>query len=174
MSAFFTSWKTGFKSWLNTSSIHCCLSSFFSYFLSLSWQLLDTWWIDQESSCLLDSFSTPGGSIKLLFLDWWVAPRYLLDTSAIDDLFLIPPSIASLIPLDTCICWDLLAFLYKASAWSGSHFHRSFSILLCFSPKNTPISLLSWFSRILQGFSSFSSLDKLLILSHSCISCFET
>ena len=69
MSVFFTSWKTGFKSWLDTSSIPYCLSSFFSYFLSLSWQLLDTWWIDQESSCLLDSFSTPGGSIKLLFLD---------------------------------------------------------------------------------------------------------
>ena len=30
--------------------------------------LLNTWWIDRESSCLLDSFSTPDGSIELLFL----------------------------------------------------------------------------------------------------------
>ena len=39
------------------------------FFLSQSWQLLDTWWINRECSCLLDSFSIPGGSIELLFLD---------------------------------------------------------------------------------------------------------
>ena len=67
MSVFFSQ-KTVFKSWLNTSSIPCCLSSFFSFFLSQSRQLLDTWWIDWEWVCILDSFLTPGGSIKLLFL----------------------------------------------------------------------------------------------------------
>ena len=54
---------------LKYGSTPCCLSSFFSFFLSHSRQLLDTWWIDRESSCLLDSFSTLGGSIELLFLD---------------------------------------------------------------------------------------------------------
>ena len=39
------------------------------FFLSQSRQLLDTWWIDRESSCLLDSSLTPGGLIELLFLD---------------------------------------------------------------------------------------------------------
>ena len=39
-----------------------------AFFLTQSRHLLDTWWIDQESSYLLDSSSTPGGSIKLLFL----------------------------------------------------------------------------------------------------------
>ena len=35
--------------------------AFLSFFVSQSRQLLDTWWIDQESSCLLDSFSTASG-----------------------------------------------------------------------------------------------------------------
>ena len=53
---------------LDTSSIASYLSSFLSFFLSQSRQHLDTWWIDWASSCLLDSFLTPGGSIELLFL----------------------------------------------------------------------------------------------------------
>ena len=69
MSMFFLSWKTGFKKWLDTSSTPYYLLSFSSFFISQSRQLLDTWWIDRESSCLLDSFSTLGGSIELLFLD---------------------------------------------------------------------------------------------------------
>ena len=40
-----------------------------AFFLTQSWHLLDTWWIDRESSCLLDSSSTPGGLIELLFLN---------------------------------------------------------------------------------------------------------
>ena len=90
---------------LDTSSTPCCLSRFFSCFLSLSQQLLDTWWIDRESSSFLDSFSTPGGSIKLLFLD-------LMSCSSIPQLSTtissIPTLIASSIPLDTCIYWALL------------------------------------------------------------------
>ena len=38
------------------------------FFLSQSRLHLDTWWIDRDWVCILDSFSTPGGSIKLLFL----------------------------------------------------------------------------------------------------------
>ena len=102
---FFTSRKTGFKSQLGTSSIPCCLSSFFSCFLSHSRQLLNTWWIDRESSCLLNSFSTPGGSIELLFL-------VLMSCSSIPQLSMtfssIPPSIVVSIPLDTCIYRALL------------------------------------------------------------------
>ena len=76
------------KSCLDTFSIPCCLSSFFSFFLSQSRQLLDTWWIDWEWLCILDSFSTLGGSIELQFLFWWVVPWHLLNTSAVDDHFL--------------------------------------------------------------------------------------
>ena len=39
-----------------------------AFFLTQSRHLLDSWWIDRESSCLLDSSSTPSGSIDLLFL----------------------------------------------------------------------------------------------------------
>ena len=39
-----------------------------AFFLTQSQHLLDIWWINRESSCLLDSSSTPGGSIELLFL----------------------------------------------------------------------------------------------------------
>ena len=90
---------------LDTSSTPCCLSRFFSCFLLLSRQLLNTWWIDRESSCVLDSFSTLGGSIELLFLD-------LMSCSSIPQLSMtissIPTSIASSIPLDTCIYRALL------------------------------------------------------------------
>ena len=90
---------------LDTSSTPCCLSRFFSCFLLLSRQLLNTWWIDRESSSFLDSFSTPGGSIELLFLD-------LMSCSSIPQLSMtissIPTSIASSIPLDTCIYRALL------------------------------------------------------------------
>ena len=39
-----------------------------TFFLTQSWHLLDTWWLDRESSCHLDRFLTPGGSIEILFL----------------------------------------------------------------------------------------------------------
>ena len=68
MFVFFSFRKTVLKSWLDTSSIPCYLSSFSSLFLTQSGHLLDTWWIDRESSCLLNSSSTPGGSIEFLFL----------------------------------------------------------------------------------------------------------
>ena len=107
---FFTFQKTAFKSQLDTSSIPCYLSSFFSFFLSQSRQLLDTWWIDRECFCLLDSFSTPAGSIELLFLNLNLCCSI---ASSIPQLSKtkssIPTSTDPSIPLDTCICRDLLA-----------------------------------------------------------------
>ena len=38
-----------------------------AFFLSQSHLHHDTWWIDRDWVCMLDSFSTPGGSIELLF-----------------------------------------------------------------------------------------------------------
>ena len=88
----FHSKKTSFKKWLDTSLIP-------------PRHLLHTWWIDRESSCLLDSFLTPGGSIELLFLD-------LMSCSSIPQLSTtiswIPTSIASSTPLETCIYRALL------------------------------------------------------------------
>ena len=73
ISVFFTSWKTVLKSWLDTPStppryLAICRASQ-AFFLTQSRHLLDTWWINRESSYLLDSSSTPGGSTELLFLN---------------------------------------------------------------------------------------------------------
>ena len=73
ISVFFSSWKTILKSLLDTSStpfryLAICQASQ-AFFLTQSRHLLDTWWIDRESSCLLDSSSTLGGLIELLFLN---------------------------------------------------------------------------------------------------------
>ena len=111
---------------LDTSSTSCYLSSFSSFVISQSQQLLDTWWIDRESTCLLNSFSTPSGSIELLFLD-------LMSCSSIPQLSTtfssIPPSIAVSTPLDSCLDTSrylhLSSFtedLYIRSLRSGSHF----------------------------------------------------
>ena len=81
----FSSRKTILKSWLDTCStpswyLTICRASQ-AFFLMQSRHLLDTWWIDRESSYLLDSSSTPGGSIELLFLNhilyYSILARYL-------------------------------------------------------------------------------------------------
>ena len=122
-------------------------------------QLLDTFWIYRASvlesdSLLLDSFLNTS-TIKDQILDTY------LDRS-----------------LDTSRYLHLSRFtncLYKASVRFGNHFSSiSLSILLCFSPQNTLILLQLCSSRILQAFSSFSLLGKLLILSYSCIWWFKT
>ena len=87
---------------LDTSSIASYLLSFLSFFLSQSRQHLDTWWINQASSYLLDSFSTPGGLIELLFLIRYFCSSMLsrhlhLSTS----IFSIPTSTNGLTPLNT-------------------------------------------------------------------------
>ena len=86
----------------DTSSIASNLSSFLSFFLSQSRQHLDTWWIDRASSYHLDSFSTSGGSIELLFLIRYfcfsIPSRHLhLSTS----IFSTPTSTDGSTPLDT-------------------------------------------------------------------------
>ena len=126
MSVFFSSRKTGFKMWLDTSSTPCYLSSFSSLFISQSWQLLDTWWINRESSCLLDSFSTPGGSIELLLLDLMnccsILARYLSCWQAFSRQ--LPRHL---------ICRALLSVLFKPPRAIRTSFHSiSLSIALCF------------------------------------------
>ena len=159
MFVFFSSRKTVLKSWLDTSSI----ASYLSSFLSQSRQLLDTWWIDREYSYLLDSFSTPSGSIKLLFLD-------LIPCCSIPQLsttiFSIPTSIDSSILLNTCICRDLLRvyifFLRDPFLFSSIPLDLSSNTLFF-----TPNLFLCDFSSLFQD---FSSLDKFLISHSSCIS----
>ena len=101
----FHSWKTDFKKWLNTLLSIEILKLFFIAFLIAPrylvnrsrkllppWQLLDTWWIDRASIVGSDE----------LFLDTCSTPQLSATIS------LIPTSIASSTPLDTCIYRDLL------------------------------------------------------------------
>ena len=101
---------------------------FLFFILSQSWQLLNTWWINRENSCLLDSFSTAGGSIELLFLHLMgcssTPPRYLYLSKTISS---IPSFTAVSIPLNTFICWDLLRVYLSFLMQSDPHFVRSLS-----------------------------------------------
>ena len=128
MSVFFSSQKTVLISLLNTSSIVSYLSSFLSLFLSQSCQHLDTWWIDRASSCLLDSFSTPGGSIELLFLIKYfcssIPSQHLHLSTSISST---PSWTDGSTPLDTSICRDLLRIYLSFLMRSDPHFSRSFS-----------------------------------------------
>ena len=96
MSVFFSSRKIVLKSFLDTSSIASYLSSFLSFFLLQSWPLLDTWWIDRESSYLLDSFSTPNGSIEIFLAFCWFFPRQILDNCICRRLLCLTPVSPSL------------------------------------------------------------------------------
>ena len=58
MSVFFSSQKIVFKSLLDTSSTQLSIELPSLFFLSQSQHLFDTWWINRESYCLLNNFST--------------------------------------------------------------------------------------------------------------------
>ena len=160
MSMFFSSRKTGFKSWLDTSLIPprylavCRASSAFFYRNP-------------------NNFSIPSGPIKngstssiasrhlvdrLRFYSWfcWVVPRHLLDTSTVDDHFSTPSSTSVSIPLDTCIYRDLLLALFKLPVRSEAHFIRYLSrYFSVFSPKLshlTPIFTPQGFFKLFQEF----------------------
>ena len=131
------------------------------FFLTQSRHLLDTWWIDRESSCLPDSSSTPSGSIKLLFLNlilcFSIPSRYL--------------SCRRPVPRDTSAVkhyWRVYILLNRDSSLISS------ICLWLFISQTLSFSFQTSSSRILQASSSLSLLGKLLILSHSCISWFKT
>ena len=138
---------------LDTPSIPCYLSSFSSFYLSQSWHFLDTWWINRECSCLLDSSLTPGGSIEFLFLD-------LIPCCSIPQLsktiFSTPTSIASLTPLDTSPVEHYWRFYLNLLTRSISHFFNlSRSVRACSSPKHshfTPIVFLKVSSSFFKFF----------------------
>ena len=176
--------------------LHSCLC--FSHFEKLVLKAGSTppWYLDvyRASSAFsyrnLDSFSKPSGSIEKApassiaprhLVDrssfcswiWWVVPRYLLDTSAVDDHFL-DTYLDSF--LDTCIYQDLLRvyiFLFHDSILISSIFldlsapvHLPNTLSLSHS-KHLPL----WFFKLCQN---SSCLGKFLISYSSCISCFET
>ena len=89
-----------------------------AFFLTQSRHLLDTWWIDRESFCILDSSSH---LLDRSSFCSWISSLLLdsfLDTLAIEDLILDNF-------LDTSrylSCRALLKLLYISQSWFFSHF----------------------------------------------------
>ena len=142
MSVFFSSRKTSFKKWLDTSSIPlrhlaiCRASQALSYHNP-------------------NSSSTPGGLIEKApasliasrhLVDrssfcswiWFLVPRYLLNTSTVNDHFLDTYLDSFLDTSRYLICQALLKVLFKPPSWSVSHFFDlSQSVRACSSPKHS-------------------------------------
>ena len=169
---FFSSWKTIFKSLLDTSSTPGYLLSFLDFF----------------SYHNLDTSLTPGGSIKkvpvssiasrqlgrsieLLFLIWWVFPRHLHLLTAICST---PTSIDVSTPLDTFIFWDLLmAYIFSSCDPQLIFVDLSLNTSI-FHLLNLSHSLQTSSLGILKLFQVFLHLVSFYSPSFTCISCFET
>ena len=159
----FTSRKTILKTWLDTSSIPCYLSSFSSIFLKHN----------------LDTSSIPGRSIEKA-LTSLIASGHLLDRSSfcsesnslllnsfLDTLTIEDQILDTYLDrsLDTSRYLHLSRFtscLYKASMRFENHFSSiSLLILLCFSPK----TLSSYFKLVPQGFFKLFQVSPYLVSS---------
>ena len=167
MFVFFSSRKTIFKSLLDTSSTPGYLSSFQAFF----YRNLDTWWIDRESSCLLDSFSIARSIDRAFVLDMVVCSsthaRHLHLSMAI---FSTPNSTYFSTPLDTFICRDLLmAYIFSLCDPHLISVDLSLDTSVFSSPK--PLSLNpnlfpNGFSSLIKFFLTWYVFN----LSFSCIS----
>ena len=89
ISVFFTPRKTVLKSWLNTSSIPCYLSSFSSFFLkrNLDTSLIHGGSIEKAPTSSIASWHLVDQSSFCSWI-WFFVARYLFDTSAVDEQFL--------------------------------------------------------------------------------------
>ena len=173
--------KLFLKSWLDTSSISSYLLSLLSFFLLQSRQHLDTWWINRESFWLLDSFSTPSGSIKKVS-NLSIAPRHLVDRSSIIScfwcfysltasrhmicrrcFFLTPSQQMSWHHLDTSPVEIYWWSINSPRAICNSFLSISLTILQTFHILNLSHSLQTSSLGFLNLYSILSSLGKLLI-----------
>ena len=123
-----------------------CWIAFMSVFFSPRKTILKSW---------LDTSSIPSGSIKnalassiaprhlvdrLSFCSWiwFLVPRYLLNTSTVNDHFLDTYLDSFLDTSRYLICRALLKVLFKPPSWSVSHFFDlSQSVRACSSPKHS-------------------------------------
>ena len=169
MSVFFSSRKTILKSWLDTSSIASYLSSFLSFFLSQSLHHLDTWWIDRESFWPLDSFSTPGGSIKPHIL---LMVFLFLDSFSTHDLLTLFFSTPARQMSQHLICRDLLKALFKLLVRSACHFLDISLDWLLISLPNTLFSPSNLFYKVSSSFTKLFFTWYAFILLHFMHSCF--
>ena len=167
--------KNCFQKACSTPPRHLTICRAFKlFFLSQSWHLLDTCWIDRESSNLLDSFSTVRSIDRASVLDMvgcssTLARHLHLSTT----IFSTPTSIDCSTPFDTFICRDLLmAYISSSCDLQLIFVDLSLDTSVFSTPKplsltpNLSHSLQTSSSRFLQAFQDFFSLGKFLI-SHS-------
>ena len=175
ISVFFSSRKTVLKAGSTPPRYLAICRASQAFFLTQSQHLLDTLWIDRQSCCLLDSSSTPGGSIELLFLN------LILCCSMLARYLSYRRPVSRHLPRQ--LPWHLLipqlSSITKGSIYTSIAILLSFlrSLLICprlFISQTLSFSLPTSSSRLLQAFSSFSTLGKHLIPFYSCISCFKT
>ena len=140
MFVFFSSQKTGFKMWLDTSSIPCYLSSNSSLFL-IAIPIAPRYLVDRSSFCSWI---------------WFLVARYFLDTSVVDDHFLDTYLDNFLDTSQHLRLSRLTEGLYILSLRSISHFFDlSQSVRVCSSPKHslfTPNLFLWDFFKLFQVF----------------------
>ena len=153
MFVFFSSRKTVFKKLARHLTI---CRAFKLFFLSQSWHLLDTCWIDRESSNLLDSFSTVRSIDRASVLDMvgcssTLARHLHLSTT----IFSTPTSIDCSTPLDTFICRDLLmAYISSSCDLQLIFVDLSLDTSVFSTPK--PLSLTpNFFLKVSSSFSRF-------------------
>ena len=120
-----------------------------AFFLTQSRHLLDTLWIDRESSCLLNSSSTPGGSIKLLFLNLIFC--YSIPSQYLSRRQPVPRQLPRYLPIPQ------LSSITEGSIYSSIAILLSFfqSLSICprlFISQTLSFSLQTSSSRFLQAF----------------------
>ena len=121
--------------------------------------LLDTWWIDRESSCILNACWIDRASVLNLTLCCLIAssiPQLLKTRSS------IPTSTDNSIPLDTFICRDLLAAYIRPLCDPKIISLRSLSQYFYVS---LPKTLSSYSNLVPQGFFKLFQVSPYLVSS---------
>ena len=123
-----------------------------AFFLTQSQHLLDTWWIDRESSCLLDSSLTPRGLIKLLFLNLILCcsiPQLSTTSSS------TPTSTTSSTPPDTSAVehyWKVYIYFHRDPSLI---FSISLDLFVIVHPPNNLFFTLNLFLKASSSFFKF-------------------
>ena len=129
-------------------------------------------WIEWESSWILNSFSTVGGSIEIPLTFCWIIPRQILDSCICRRLFArhLSRHLSRhlLTPLSIEIYWTSI---YRFCAIQLSFLSISLSIALSPHLPNHSLLLQTSFPSDFQGFFFTWYVSY---LSFTCISCFKT
>ena len=135
ISVFFTSRKLFWKAVSTPPRYLAICQASQAFFLTQSRHLLDTWWINRESSTSSIAHRHLLDRLSFYFWIWLFVALYLLDTSAVEDQILDTY-------LDTSqylSCWALLKVLYISQSRFFSHFFDlSWSVRDYLSPKHSP------------------------------------